>query len=174
MLQQLRFACHSRAPCFSYLREQQLEGAAAFHAHLAPEQVHRLDAMRALVDRVEAVVAVELFHLVVARVAVAAVQDAAATTRQLLSVREANLMLANASVYLEMLGHVVIAWIWLRQAVVAQRALATSQGDDKAFYQGKLQACRYFFLYELPKTTAQNQLLRSVDPTCLEMRDEWF
>jgi hypothetical protein len=104
----------------------------------------------------------------------AAVQDAATTTRQLLSVGDAHLMLANASVYLEMLGHVVIAWIWLRQAVVAQRALATSQGEDKAFYQGKLQACRYFFLYELPRTTAQNQLLRSVDPTCLEMRDEWY
>ena len=104
----------------------------------------------------------------------AAAQDAAATTRQLLCVRDANLMLANASVYLEMLGHVVIAWIWLRQAVLAERALAGAQGDDQAFYQGKLQACQYFFRYELPRTTAQNQLLRSIDPTCLEMRDAWF
>ena len=103
-----------------------------------------------------------------------AIQDATTTTRQLLSGRDANLMLANATVYLEMLGHVVIAWIWLRQAALAARALANAQGDDQAFYQGKLQACQYFFRYELPKTTAQNQLLRSVDPTCLEMRDEWF
>jgi butyryl-CoA dehydrogenase len=78
-----------------------------------------------------------------------------------------------------MFGHVVIAWIWLRQAVVAERALAHAQGDDKegddkAFYRGKLQACRYFFRYELPKTAAQNELLRRIDPTCLEMRDEWF
>jgi len=104
----------------------------------------------------------------------AAVQDAAATTRALLSVRDANLMLANASVYLEMFGHVVIAWIWLRQAVIAERALANAQGDDKTFYQGKMQACRYFFYYELPKTAAQNELLRRIDPTCLEMRDAWF
>ncbi len=104
----------------------------------------------------------------------AAVKDAAATTRALLSVREANLMLANASIYLEMLGHVVIAWIWLRQALLAERALASAQGDDKAFYQGKLQACRYFFRYELPRTGTQNQLLRGIDPTCLEMHDEWF
>jgi hypothetical protein len=83
-------------------------------------------------------------------------------------------MLANASVYLEMLGHVVIAWIWLRQAVLAEHALAEARGDDKAFYQGKLQACRYFFRYELPRTAAQNELLRSLDPTCLETRDEWF
>jgi alkylation response protein AidB-like acyl-CoA dehydrogenase len=104
----------------------------------------------------------------------AAAQEAATTTRTLLSGRDANLMLANASVYLEMLGHVVIAWTWLRQAVRAERALGGAQGDDKAFYQGKLQACQYFFRYELPKTAAQNELLRSLDPTCLEMRDEWF
>ena len=104
----------------------------------------------------------------------AAVRDAATTTRQLLSGRDANLMLANASIYLEMLGHVVIAWVWLRQAQFAQPALAHAQGDDRSFYQGKLQACQYFFRYELPKTAAQNELLRSLDPTCLEMRDEWF
>jgi hypothetical protein len=109
-----------------------------------------------------------------AKILNAAALDAAATTRALLSGRDVNLMLANASVYLEMLGHVVIAWIWLRQAVLAQRSLATAQGDDKAFYQGKLQACQYFFRYELPKTAVQNELLRRLDPTCLEMRDEWF
>jgi hypothetical protein len=104
----------------------------------------------------------------------AAMAQAGITTRQLLSVRDANLMLANASVYLEMLGHVVIAWVWLRQAVLAQRALAKAQGTDPDFYQGKLQACQYFFRYELPKTAAQNELLRSLDPSCLEMRDQWF
>ena len=104
----------------------------------------------------------------------AAVLDAALTTRQLLYGRDANLMLANASVYLEMLGHVVIAWIWLRQAVLAERSLAAAQGDDKAFYLGKLQACQYFFRYELPRTAPQNELLRKLDATCLEMRDAWF
>jgi len=104
----------------------------------------------------------------------AAMAKAGATTRQLLAGRDVDLMLANASVYLEMLGHLVVAWIWLRQALVAQSALGKAQGDDVAFYRGKLQACRYFFRYELPRTGAQNELLRSLDPTCLEMRDEWF
>jgi len=104
----------------------------------------------------------------------AAATQAGITTRQLLCARDPKLMLANATVYLEMLGHVVIAWIWLRQAVLSQRALATAKGADPAFYQGKLQACQYFFRYELPKTTSQNELLRRLDSTCLEMRDEWF
>ena len=104
----------------------------------------------------------------------AAALEADTTTRALLSGRDANLMLANATVYLEMLGHVVIAWVWLRQAVLAQRALASAQGDELAFYRGKLQACQYFFRYELPRTGAQNELLRRLDRTCLEMNDEWF
>ena len=104
----------------------------------------------------------------------AAAAEAGATTRALLSARDAKLMLANASVYLEMLGHVVIAWVWLRQAQLAQRALATAQGGELAFYRGKLQACQYFFRYELPRTGAQNELLRKLDRTCLEMGEEWF
>jgi alkylation response protein AidB-like acyl-CoA dehydrogenase len=104
----------------------------------------------------------------------AAMAEASVTTRALLAERDARLMLANASVYLEMLGHLVIAWIWLRQGVIAQRALGAAQGEDADFYRGKLQACRYFFRYELPRTAEQNELLRSLDPTCLEMRDAWF
>ena len=103
-----------------------------------------------------------------------AAREAGATTRALLSETDANLMLANASVYLELLGHVVIAWIWLRMAVLAHRALAKAQGSDADFYQGKLQACQYFFRYELPRTRAQHTLLRSMDATCLAMRDQWF
>ncbi len=52
---------------------QQLQAAAALHDHLAAQQVHRLDAVGAFVDHVEAVVAPVLLHREVARVAVAAV-----------------------------------------------------------------------------------------------------
>jgi len=103
-----------------------------------------------------------------------ALLEVGTTTKALLAQRDANLMLANATAYLEMLGHVAIAWIWLRQSVIAQRALATAQGAEADFYQGKLQACQYFFRYELPKTTAQHNLLRNFDATCLEMQDAWF
>ena len=48
------------------------ERGAVMHDDLASEQVERLDAVGAFVDRIQAVVAVELFDLVFARVAVAA------------------------------------------------------------------------------------------------------
>ena len=78
--------------------------------------------------------------------------------------------LANASVYLEAFGHVVMAWIWMEQALVATRA--GNQHED--FYRGKLQACKYFIQWELPKVRPMLNLLESLDTTTLDMKDSWF
>ena len=82
--------------------------------------------------------------------------------------------LANAAAYLEMLGHIVVAWIWLQQALVATRAMATAGAADRPFYDGKLRACRYFFRYELPKTVRLAELLLLNDDTCLTMSRDAF
>jgi alkylation response protein AidB-like acyl-CoA dehydrogenase len=83
--------------------------------------------------------------------------------------------LANASVFLEAFGHTVVAWVWLRQAVVAARALpAAKSDDDVAFYKGKLHTCEWFFQWELPRTRPQHELLRSLNDATLKMQDSWF
>lgn len=81
--------------------------------------------------------------------------------------------LANATIYLDMLGHVVIAWRWLRQAVVAHEMLLSRRGSAP-FLEGKIAACGYFFTYELPRTIQQRALLDQLDDRTLEMRPEWF
>ncbi|OGA18652.1 MAG: acyl-CoA dehydrogenase [Betaproteobacteria bacterium RIFCSPLOWO2_12_FULL_63_13] len=86
----------------------------------------------------------------------------------------AQTALANAHVFLEMAGHVTVAWIWLRQALVAETRLARVESPDADFYRGKLQACRYFFRWELPKTEHWHRLLNEPDSTCEDMQDEWF
>jgi len=92
---------------------------------------------------------------------------------QLHSQREA--VLANAHLFLEAFGHTVLAWAWLRQALVAQRALDKGvDATDEAFYRGKLQAAQWFFRWELPKVTAQLALLRTMDDSHRAMRDAWF
>ena len=88
-------------------------------------------------------------------------------TRTLHSSGHAEVTLANASVYLETLGHIVVAWIWLEQMLVAS-------GKEGSFYAGKMQAGRYFFNWELPKTSPWMDLLASLDTTCLRMEDSWF
>jgi butyryl-CoA dehydrogenase len=86
----------------------------------------------------------------------------------------AELALANAHAFLEMTGHVVVAWLWLKQALVAVQKLPDASVPDREFYQGKLQACQYFFRWELPKTAHWFKLVVEMDPTCLEMQDGWF
>jgi butyryl-CoA dehydrogenase len=87
--------------------------------------------------------------------------------------RDARRALGNAHPYLEAFGHTVVAWLWLRQALAAQRGLAAG-GPDADFYRGKLAAARYFFRWELPATAPRHALLRSLDATCLEAEEAWF
>ncbi len=91
----------------------------------------------------------------------------AKTTMAIWSAGDIEVSLANASVYLEAVGHVVLAWIWLEQLLAAH-------GKDGAFYEGKRQAGRYFFRWELPKTAAQFALLETLDTTTLDISPDWF
>ncbi len=98
-------------------------------------------------------------------------------TRDLLCVidrGETEIALANSSVYLNLVGHTVMAWVWLRQALAAVEHLGPKTPDDRGFYQGKLQACSYFFRWELPKTRHWFELLHHRDMTCLDMQNGWF
>lgn len=80
---------------------------------------------------------------------------------------EPDKVLAGATTYLEAAGHLVVAWLWLEQALVA----GASAGD---FYDGKRQAAAYFFTTELPKIGPMLDLLAAGDLTALEMKDAWF
>jgi alkylation response protein AidB-like acyl-CoA dehydrogenase len=83
--------------------------------------------------------------------------------------------LANANLYLDCASHTVVAWLWLRQALVASRALAASPSEsDRLFYDGKLRAARYWFAWELPQTGPMHTLLRSLESTPFEMPLDTF
>lgn len=80
-----------------------------------------------------------------------------------------RLFLANATDYLHVLGHVVIAWRWLGQAQVARAALvADPEGRDSEFYEGKLWACRYFYTHALPEIGPRAKRLMALDRTTLD------
>ena len=85
-----------------------------------------------------------------------------------------NEAVANSALYLKAFGHMVIGWRWLQQAVHAQKGLSKGVEADVAFYQGKLQAARYFLLWEVPSCHHDLNVLENRDATCLDMQDEWF
>jgi len=62
--------------------------------------------------------------------------------------------------------------MWLKQAVVASRAIESEGLDD--FYQGNLVACRFFFKRELPKIDRWSALLVDFEDTPLSAKAAWL
>ena len=98
------------------------------------------------------------------------------TTGHLLGVAAQNheVFLADATLYLELSGLVAVAWQWLRQATVAQKALPAAHADDQNFYHGKLMAAQYFYEYELVKAPALAKRLQSPNAVTVDMQEAWF
>ncbi|OON79718.1 acyl-CoA dehydrogenase [Streptomyces tsukubensis] len=97
----------------------------------------------------------------------AATRRVAEVTARLWSTGDPGTALANASVYLEAVGHVVVAWMWLEQLLAADGAT----GD---FYEGKRAAGQYFFRHELPSVHPKFDLLESLDRTAADMDPAQF
>jgi alkylation response protein AidB-like acyl-CoA dehydrogenase len=76
--------------------------------------------------------------------------------------------LHNASTFLSAFGHVIVAWVWLDQALVAGQL---PPGD---FREGRIRACRYFFATELPKAIQQIAFVRSLDESAASFPDACF
>ena len=87
--------------------------------------------------------------------------------------RGAEAYLADATLYLDYFGLVVVAWHWLRMGAVAQAKLDAGDGRfPEEFYRGKLAAMRYFFEYELVKTRGIAPRLLSERAVTLELAGE--
>lgn len=104
----------------------------------------------------------------------AAMQVLQNTLESVSAAKDLSTGLANATIFLDAMGHVVIAWMWLKQAVAAQQGLANSSTADMSFYQGKLAACRFFYRYELPQALTKFELVSSLDTTCHDLTADQF
>ncbi len=64
--------------------------------------------------------------------------------------------LSDATVFMEQLSYVVIAWQWLKMAVAAHSHLQSQnfQNQTKVFYEGQVHTMKFFFRYELPHAEA--------------------
>jgi len=72
-------------------------------------------------------------------------------------------------------GDVVLGWLLLRQASVAQAKLAAGAADkDVAFYQGKIAAARFFTRSVLPLVHGQRLLVENVDNAIMDLPEAAF
>lgn len=90
-------------------------------------------------------------------------------------VQNIDMVFSNSVSYLNMFGHITIAWLWLRQAEVATLKLAEApHSDDEKFYNGKIQAMKYFFNSELPLTYHWGNLVKDIDSTSFDTHPDWL
>ncbi|REF29812.1 acyl-CoA dehydrogenase [Calidifontibacter indicus] len=81
----------------------------------------------------------------------------------------------NTTRFLLSAGDLVIGWLLLRQAEIAQARLdAGDAGKDEAFYTGKVAAAKFFAANVLPRLTAERAMLESTDLSLMELPEEAF
>ncbi|MDT7668610.1 MAG: hypothetical protein QOC74_1393 [Pseudonocardiales bacterium] len=75
-------------------------------------------------------------------------------------------------------GDLVIGWLLLRQADVAQKALdvgaSTASSRDTPFYQGKIAAARFFAATVLPELTSRRKIVENADNALMELDEAAF
>jgi alkylation response protein AidB-like acyl-CoA dehydrogenase len=75
-------------------------------------------------------------------------------------------------------GDLVIGWLLLRQADVAQKALdagaSTASSRDTPFYQGKIAAARFFAATVLPELTSRRKIVETADNALMELDEAAF
>lgn len=73
----------------------------------------------------------------------------------------------NASALLSAFGHVVVAWLWLDQALAAEAGATPLR-------ESRVRACRFFFSNELPKARLQLALVNSLNSEAADFPETCF
>ena len=81
----------------------------------------------------------------------------------------------NTTRVLMALGDVICAWLLVRQAEVALEALAAGASDkDKAFYEGKVAAAKFFAAQVLPKLAGELEIAKATNLELMELDEAAF
>lgn len=97
--------------------------------------------------------------------------DLAATEKDVKNIYKVGL---NTTRFLMASGDVVIAYLLLRSAVVASDKLAGASAKDKAFYEGKIAAAKFFTTNILPNVAVQRDLAEAIDLSVMELDESAF
>jgi hypothetical protein len=80
----------------------------------------------------------------------------------------------NTTRALMALGDLVVGWLLLRQAEVAQAALPSASDRDKPFYEGKVAAASWFAANVFPALTSSLAIAQAVDNSLMELDEAAF
>lgn len=80
----------------------------------------------------------------------------------------------TANKVLESVAELVIGWLLLRQALLAQAKLSGATDADRAFYQGKIASAQFFIRNALPMIAARRRIVENTDLTPMELAEAAF
>ena len=72
------------------------------------------------------------------------------------------------------LGDLLVGWLLLRRAQVALEVLDAGTPRDRAFYEGKVAAARFFATTRLPLLTAERAIVDAADDSLMELDEAAF
>ncbi|MCX4219173.1 acyl-CoA dehydrogenase C-terminal domain-containing protein [Pseudomonas sp. MCal1] len=75
--------------------------------------------------------------------------------------------------YLMYSGYIVLGYLWLRMALVAQAQLESGEGDGD-FCQGKLATCEFYFKRLLPRTEAHRSAIEAGSDCLMKLPAQLF
>ena len=81
--------------------------------------------------------------------------------------------LADASVFMEFFSLIIVSWSWLDIGITAKNQLEKNHYDS-ALLKGKLEAMKYFFSYELPKTTGLAEVLMNLSDITIKKEEDYL
>jgi butyryl-CoA dehydrogenase len=83
--------------------------------------------------------------------------------------------LADATVFMDFLGTIVIGWQWLKIATKTKEVLEKNKGNQtNAFYEGKIHTMKFFYTYELVKTKGLAKTLMNTEELTVSVSNNIF
>ncbi|WP_394750428.1 acyl-CoA dehydrogenase [Spongiimicrobium salis] len=83
--------------------------------------------------------------------------------------------LSDANVFMELFSISVVGWLWLDIAVHAKKSIATQDTSfSNAFYESKIHSMKFYFKYEMPKTSGLAETLLSPETLTIKTEKEVF
>jgi hypothetical protein len=80
----------------------------------------------------------------------------------------------HANRILDSVAEVVIGWLLLKAAVVAQRKLPEASAADKPFYEGKVQSLRFYAKEILPNIALHKKVIEGGDLALMSIDEAVF
>ena len=83
--------------------------------------------------------------------------------------------LADASIFMEFFSLIIVGWTWLDMGTKAQEGLNSNDSKySTEFYVGKIETLKYFYAYELPKTSGHAEILLNPSTVTIKKESEYI